>query len=137
MILESVSNFALPLGSTGAFFSTDVAEVDPVVQSIEGEGLSFGVQISDDVTSDGAASVEFVLASDSTGNIPTDGSAARHFSTGPIPVASLVRGAEFGVALSPGPFEKYIGLFCRVTGAALTGGRFNASITPSPASWTA
>lgn len=135
--LEFASAFPVPTGSTGTFFSSDAAEVDPAIQSTGGEGLSLVIQISETVTSGGAAFVEFILASDSTGNIATDGSATRHFGTGPIPIASLVRGEEFGVPLSSGPYEQYLGVLCRVTGAALTGGRFNAFLTPVPARWTA
>lgn len=141
MILEEntefASNFALPTGSTGTFFPSDAAEVDPVLQSTGGEGLSLVIQISETVTSGGGAFVEFILASDSTGNIATDGSATRHFGTGPIPIASLVRGEEFGVPLSSGPYEQYLGILTKVTGAALTGGRFNAFLTETPARWTA
>lgn len=136
--LKFASNFALPTGFTGTFFSSDAAEVDPAIQSTGGEGLSLVIQISETVTSGGGAFVEFILASDSTGNIATDGSATRHFGTGPIPIASLVRGAEFGVALSSAPdYEQYLGILVKVTGAALTGGLFNAFLTETPARWHA
>lgn len=134
---EMASGFSLPLGSTGTFFPSDAAEVDPAIQSTGGEGLSLVIQISETVTAGGAAFVEFILASDSTGNIATDGSATRHFGTGPIPIASLVRGEEFGVPLSSGPYEQYLGVLVKVTGAALTAGRFSAFLTETPARWHA
>lgn len=135
--MEMASAFPVPIGSTGTFFSSDAAEVDPAIQSTGGEGLSLVIQISETVTSGGGAFVEFILASDSTGNIATDGSATRHFGTGPIPIASLIRGKEFGVPLSSGKYEQYLGILVKVTGAALTAGRFSAFLTPVPAAWHA
>ena len=135
--LEFASDFPLPTSGIGTFYPSDNAKISNIPQSTGGEGLSLVIQISEDVTSGGAAFVEFILVSDSIGNIATDGSATRHFGTGPIPVASLVRGAEFGVPLSSGPYELYMGVLVKVTGAALTGGRFNAFLTKIPANWTA
>lgn len=135
--LEFASSFALPTTGIGTFFPSDAAEVDPAIQSTGCGGLSLVIQISETVTSGGAASVEFILASDSTGNIAVDGSATRHFGTGPIPIASLVRGKEFVVPLSSELYEQYLGILTKVTGAALTGGRFNAFLTPVPARWHA
>ncbi len=136
--LEFASNFALPTNGIGTFYPSDNAKISNIPQSTGGEGLSLVLQISEDATSGGAAFVEFILASDSTGNIATDGSATRHFGTGPIPIASLVRGAEFGVALSSGPvYEQYLGILVKVSGAVLTGGRFNAFLAETPSRWTA
>lgn len=134
--MEMASNFAIPTG-IGTFFPSDAAEVDPVLQSTGGEGLSPVIQITQAVTSGGAAKVAFELVSDATGTIATDGTATAHFSTGMVPIASLTAGWSVAVPLPPGPYEKFLGLLVNISGAALTGGRFNAFLTETPARWTA
>lgn len=133
---EFADNVALPTGALGRSLVTD--NID---QSLSGgqiaQPLYLVIQISQTATSGGAAKVTFELASDSTGAIATDGSATQHAGLGPYPVASLVAGRSISAPLPPGPYEKYLGLLVNVTGATLTGGRFDAFLTPNPAGWHA
>lgn len=134
--LEFASSFALPTGSTGKFYLSDNAKLgaDPTTG---GGDLSLFVQISEDATSGGSAFVTFILASDATGNIATDGSATEHFGLGPYPLAVLKEGFREAASLPPGPYEQHLGVLVEVTGAALTGGRFSAGLVETPAAWHA
>lgn len=140
MILEEntefADNVALPTGALGRSLVTDNID-QSIAGSQIGEELYLVIGISQAVTSGGAAFVTFELASDSTGAIATDGSATQHAGLGPYPIASLTAGRQIAVALPPGPYEQYLGLLVNVTGATLTGGRFNAFLTPNPAGWNA
>jgi hypothetical protein len=134
--LEFASSFALPTGSTGTFYVSDNVELgaDPTTG---GGDLSLLVQSSEDVTSGGSAFVTFILASDATGNIATDGSATEHFGLGPYPFAVLKKGFRVAASLPPGPYEQHLGLLIKITGAALTGGRFSAGLVETSAAWHA
>lgn len=140
MILEEntefADNVALPTGALGRSLVTDNIDQSLADGQIA-QPLYLVIQISQSATSGGAAKVTFELASDSTGAIATDGSATQHAGLGPYPVASLTAGWSVAVPLPPGPYEKYLGLLVNVATAALTGGRFNAFLTPNPAAWHA
>jgi hypothetical protein len=133
--LEFASSFALPTGSTGKFYVSDNVELgaDPTTG---GGDLSLLVQISEDATSSGSAFVTFILASDATGNIDTN-SATEHFGLGPYPFAVLKKGFRVAASLPPGPYEQHLGLLIKITGAALTGGRFSAGLVETSAAWHA
>jgi|SRR3990167_1142731 len=93
------------------------------------------VQVTTAVTSGGAATVAFLLVSDSTTTIATNGTATKHVETKAFAVASLVAGFQVIVPLpSEEPdYEKYIAFQIKETaGQALTAGNVNAFLTLNP-----
>jgi hypothetical protein len=94
-------------------------------------GLSDGPWLVIQVTTAfvGATSTtEFQLLSDSTANLAT--SATLHWTSGAIPVATLVEGYEIAVKLPSGSYERYLGLWEINATAATTAGAVNAFLTP-------
>lgn len=133
---EFADNVALPTGALGRALVTDNIN-QLIADSQISEALYLVIQITQAVTSGGAAKVAFELVSDATGTIAIDGTATAHFSTGMVPIASLTAGWSVAVPLPPGPYEKFLGLLVNISGAALTGGRLNSFLSPVPARWTA
>lgn len=90
-------------------------------------------------TSGGSATVGFVLASDSQDPLAVDGTATEHFRTAQLPIATLVAGYAFTIAIPipPPNYERYLGILQNVGVAALTAGKFNAFLTSSPSAWQA
>ncbi len=92
------------------------------------------------ITSGGAATVNFTLVSDAVSPPLSDGSQTVHYSTGDIPVATLVAGYRIAVIQLPmeGPvYERYLGVNAEVKAFVLTGGKVNAFLTPDPIGWQA
>jgi hypothetical protein len=86
--------------------------------------------VSTAVTSAGAATVQFILASDAQDPIAVDGSATVHATSAAIPKATLVAGYKFALALTVGvTAERYLGILQNVGTAALTAGAINAYLT--------
>jgi len=97
---------------------------------IESSDLYLVIQV--DTTFVGATSTTtFELASDSTANLAT--SKTTHYSTGAIPVATLVAGYTIAVRLPAGNYERYLGLWETVATANVTAGKINAFLTRNPA----
>ncbi len=97
---------------------------------IESSDLYLVIQV--DTTFVGATSTTtFELASDSTANLAT--SKTVHYSTGAIPVATLVAGYTIAVHLPAGNYERYLGLWETVATANVTAGKINAFLTRNPA----
>lgn len=97
---------------------------------IESSDLYLVIQV--DTTFVGATSTTtFELASDSTANLAT--SKTVHYSTGAIPVATLVAGYTIAVHLPAGNYERYLGLWETVATANVTVGKINAFLTRNPA----
>ena len=146
MILDERTEFldatALNTGAAGTYLIGDVIDlgVANASQPYGGEGdsdaawLVIGVDTA--VTSAGAATVQFALASDAQAAIATDGTATQHFLSAAIPKATLVAGYQaVAIRLPRGSYERYLGIL-QVTGvAALTAGKVNAFLTrnvPTP-----
>jgi hypothetical protein len=128
--------------STAAPASTLLGDQIPlgVARDIgNGEQLYMVIQVSTAVTSGGAATVKFTVASDATAVIATDGSATEHGSTIAIPVASLTAGATWVIPLpmEGNAYEEFLGVWYTVGTAALTAGAVNAFLTTDVAKWTA
>ena len=113
----------------------DVVDLGTTSRDIgEGEPLYLVIQVS--TTFVGATSTtQFSLYSDSTANLAT--SATVHWSSAAIPVATLVAGYTLVVALPPGTYERYLGLWETVATANVTAGAINAFLTRNPEGWTA
>jgi len=105
-----------------------------------GQPVYLVVTVDTAVTSGGAATVAFLLVSDSTTTIATDGTATKHLESAAIPVASLVAGYKMVMALpAENPaYERYLAFQVKETaGQALTAGKVNAFLTLDPYGWKA
>ena len=143
MILDERNEFAdataLSTAATGRALVGDVIDLGATSSDIgNGQPLYLVIQVDTDVTSAGAATVSFELASDASASIATDGSATVHSVTAAIPKASLVAGyVVAAVALPIGSYERYLGILQNVGTAALTAGKVNAFLTTNVAKWVA
>lgn len=141
MILDERSEFAdataLSTAATGLALVGDV--IDLGTDGInEVDGIEFYVTVDTAVTSAGAATVEFQLASDAQAAIAVDGSASVHYKSAAVPKATLVAGyGVVNVKLPKGQYERYLGILQNVGTAALTAGKINAGLTPLDPSWKA
>lgn len=139
MILDERNEFAdataLSTAATGLALVGDVIDLGTDgVNDVE--GMYLVVTVDTAVTSGGAATVEFQLASDAQAAIAVDGSATVHAKSAAIPKATLVAGYQaFVVALPKGQYERYLGILQNVGTAALTAGKINAFLTNAPATW--
>lgn len=144
MILSEVDEFAdalaLNTGAAGTYLIGDVVNLGAGAKpNYNIDDIYLVISIDTAVTSDGAATVQFQLASDAQAAIATDGSATLHWQSAAIAKATLVAGYVVGVTELPmlPVYERYLGIL-QVTGtAALTAGKVNAFLTPDPSMWTA
>lgn len=143
MILDERNEFAdataLSTAGTGRALVGDVIDLGAVSQDIgNGEDITVVIQVDTAVTSAGAATVSFEVASDAAAAIATDGSASVHFASAAIPKATLVAGyTAVAVRLPAGTYERYLGILQNVGTAALTAGKINAFLTKDHAKWSA
>ena len=137
--LEFCDATALSTAGTGLALVGDVIDLgDDGLDIGNGEPLYLCVQVDTTVTSAGAATVSFVLASDAQAAIAADGSATVHYQTAAIGKATLVAGYTAAmVALPLGTYERYVGILQNVGVAALTAGKINAFLTKDPNGWKA
>lgn len=97
---------------------------------VNGRVLYLVISIDTAVTSNGSATVEFTLLSDSTADLAT--SATTHISTGAIPKATLVAGYKIIRPLPPGNYERYMGIFANTAVQTLNTGACSAYLTFDP-----
>lgn len=95
--------------------------------------IYFVVVVTTAVTSAGAATVSFILASDAQAAIAVDGSATVHYQSAAIPKATLVAGYQIAVEMPREypTYERYLGVLQNVGTAALTAGAVSAFLTPN------
>lgn len=130
---------ALSTAATGLALVGDVLDLTVARDVGQGRPLYLVIQVDTAVTSGGAATVEFDIASDAQAAIAVDGSATIHAKSFAIPKATLVAGYQLVIPLpweSPA-YERYLGLLQNVGVAALTAGKINAFLTDTPAKWAA
>lgn len=143
MILDERNEFcdatALSTSGTGRALVGDVIDLGAADQIGSGDQLYLVIQVDTAVTSAGAATVSFELASDAQAAIATDGTATVHFATAAIPKATLVAGYTVAVVEVPivPDAERYLGILQNVGTAALTAGKINAFLTADVARWKA
>ena len=144
MILDELGEFldatALNTGGAGTYLIGDVVDLGLAAKPIIFlDGIWLVISVDTAITSGGAATVQFQLASDAQAAIATDGSATIHWQSAAIPKATLVAG--YVIANIPLPsgtpvYERYLGIL-QITGtAALTAGKVNANLTATPYTWT-
>lgn len=83
------------------------------------------------------ASVEFILTSDSTSTLATDGSATDLATFGIKPIAQLAAGAKYWLEIPSVDAERWVGLQSRSTGANTTAGAVTVFITELKPRWRA
>jgi len=149
MILDERNEFcdatALNTGVAGSYLLGD--QIDLGLQGgavgnnvlAGGEDMYLVLTVDTTATSGGAATGQFHLASDAAAAIATDGSAIYHWSSGAIPVATLVAGYVIGIVRLPlaPDYERYLGIVQTTAVAAFTAGKVNAFLTRDPAKWVA
>jgi hypothetical protein len=150
MIIDKSAQFAnavaLSTAGTGYYNHGDVIDIRDLRDIGRGQpSLYLVVTITTAVTSGGAATVSFVLASGSSSTIATDGTENIHFATAAIAKATLVAGYQLAIpiplqninlsgAASPA-YARYVGLQINVGTAALTAGNATAELVLQPDSW--
>ena len=144
MILDERNEFAdavaVPTGGAATTLVGDVIDTGAVARDL-GQGKPLYLVIQVDTAIAGGTAIQFVLASDSTEAISTDGTESRHFLSDVFAVADLVAGFQIVVALPMGdvaasvtPYERYLGILVVGTGTQ-TSGNINAFLTLDPAGW--
>lgn len=137
MIMDDYLEFADALASPTAIAKAllgDVVDSD-IARNLGGDkALYLVIQVTEAFTSAGAATVQFILASDGGAVIAVDGSATEHLKTNDIPKATLVVGYQVAFALPPETpdYERYLGVLVEVKTATLTAGKVNAFLTMNP-----
>ncbi len=137
--LEFADAAALSQAGTSIYLLGDVIDLESARDVGSGEQLFLVIQVTTAVTSGGAATVKFILASDAAAAIALDGSATYHGQTFDVPKATLVADYQLVIPLPPEDpaYEQYLGVLTDVGTAALTAGAVNAFITRDVGSWKA
>ena len=136
--LTFADRLALPTGGTGSFLVGDVYNLRKSHDMGVATEFYAIIQVTEAVTSAGAATVQFKLVSDAQAAIATDGSASEHLITGAFALAGLGTGASVlrvKLPLQPPAYEQYLGVLAVVGTAALTGGSIAAYLTTDPQNW--
>ena len=131
---------ALSTAGTGLALVGDVIDLSVARNIGNGRPVYLVIQIDTAVTSAGAATAGFVLASDAQAAIAVDGTATEHVRTALIGKATLIAGYTFVIAVPPEGsqvYERYVGILQNVGVAALTAGKINAFFTTTPKAWKA
>lgn len=153
MIIDKSAQFAnavaLNTSGTGYFNHGDVINLQNLRDIGRGRlSLYLVILVTTAVTSAGAATVQFTLASDVQQPLRTDGVSENiHFQTAAIPKATLVATYQLAIpiplqninlsgAANPA-YAQYVGLQINVGTAALTAGNATAALVTDPDSWLA
>ena len=145
MILDERSEFCDAVAITGIGGATtligDVMDLGAVPVDI-GQGIPIFLQISVDTAFAGGTSNQFILASDSTAAITTNGTETRHWLSDIFVTATMIAGFTFGFALpfggveGTGTYERFLGILNVDVGTQTTG-NINAFLTLDPHGWRA
>lgn len=129
--LEFADNAAIPTAAARALLG-DVIDLGSVGRDIGvGDAMFFVVQVTEAVTSGGAATVTFDLVTDAQAAIAVDGTATIHYSSGAIDKTALTLGAQpvmVGTPRAGRTYERYLGVLTTPS-AILTAGKVNAFLT--------
>ncbi len=140
MIMDNLTKFCQDEAAFGtAATRLEGSQIDlGVAARSVGMGTPVYVIIVVEVAFSGGTSVNFIVASDATAAVATDGSASVHGQTGAIAVADLTLGKRFVIPLTTGvEYEQFLGLLVTTVGTT-TVGSITAFISPDPLStWKA
>jgi hypothetical protein len=144
MIKDALAQFcnavALPTTGTGYFNVGDVIDLSTIRDIGRGKPpIYLVVLVNVAVTSGGAGTVQFVLASDTVNPPRTDGvSENLHYVSATIAKATLVAqyyAVRVAVPLEPPVYARYLGFQVNIGTAALTAGSITAFLTIDPYAW--
>lgn len=147
-LLEFATDAALSTVGTGLALVGNVIDLGAPPQGSVFRDIGGGAPLylviiigSAAVTSAGAATLAFSLASDAQAAIAVDGTASLHVTTAAIAKATLVAGYLVAVVPLPRdggvPYERYLGILQNAGTAALTAGKVRAFLTTTPPNWKA
>lgn len=130
---------ALSTAGTGRALVGDVIDLQVARNIGNGRPVYVVVQVDTAVTSAGAATVSYELASDAQAAIAVDGTATQHAKSADFPKATLVAGhtVVFPLPLENPAYERFLGIVQNVGTAALTAGKVNVFLTATPKQWKA
>ena len=138
MIMDKLLEFSdaqTCANAASTVLSTNVIDTQDARDIGQGQPIYLVIAIETAVTSDGAATVQFRLRSDSVAAIHATTSTA-HVDTGAIPKATLVAGYRQVIPLPMGvAYERYLGVQHIVAAATTTAGTYNAFLTLDPTGW--
>ena len=136
--LEFMDNAALTTG-VATTLQGDVIDITTTRDWGMGEQMYLVIQVTTAVTSDGSATLQFKLLSDSTAVIAVDGSATQHAATAATLAKTVfTAGKRFIFPIGVGTtFERFVGITLTTATAALTAGKIDAFLTKDPVGWTA
>ncbi len=126
---EFLDATALNTGGAGTYLLGDVIDLGSASKTTVypggGQTVYLVIQVTTAITTTNGT-VRFVLASDDTASIATDGSATVHAQTADLPATAA--GTQIVLALPPGAYERYLGIL-QVTTTAAMAGNINAFLT--------
>lgn len=148
MILDSLLEFAdavaLNTGVAGTYLvgsqiDLGAAPAAPGPRAGAADGLYLVITVDTAFVSGGGGSAAFILASDASASIATDGSATNHFQTKAYTAAQGAAGAVLAIVELPKHlvYERYLGILQVTTTAAFSAGKINAFLTTDPSDWVA
>lgn len=138
--LEFVDGLSLSSGTNTGYNNTgDLIDLGTARDIGGGEVMYLVFQV-DEAIGGSSSTVSFMLVSDSTTTIATNGAQTIHYASDVIAEADLVAGYTLCVPLplEAPEYERYLGVQLNVGTAALNAGSFSAFITRDPFSnWKA
>ena len=135
MILDKQTKFSDAQAVTATAISTNVLDLrNGATPALVDEGMSgpetwLVAQATSAFTAAGAATVVITVESSTTADLAT--SPTVHFTSAPIPVASLIAGfTAMRLQLPSGDYKRYLGLRFTVATGPFTAGAVTAFLTP-------
>lgn len=142
-VMDSRAEFcdatALNTGAAASYLVGNVMDLSVVRDIGNGRQVYCVISVDTAVTSTGAATTAFQLASDAQAAIAVDGSQTVHYTSAVIPKATLVAGYQivFMLPLELPAYEQFLGIIQVQAVAPLSAGKINAFLTLDPPRWKA
>jgi len=142
MILDSTLTFCdgtAITGTTGTALVGDVVDLDVIGRRIAENRLSCHISMHTTLDSTGGAStIQFILATDSSATIQTDGTATVLWASEVMSETQLVKGASIDFKIPTGSVpanERYMGILVVRAGETVTAGNINAHLALDAQNW--
>ena len=142
MLLDKLLQFAMSFDVAkvvGTYLMTNQIDLGRAgADPGNGQPMYLILQVDESVTSGGAGTVQFRLASDDS-DVIHDTSSTEHLLTETFSIAQLTQGQQFPFALPIEGlvYEQFLGVQVLVAGATLTAGAVSAFLTFDPTGWKA
>ncbi len=128
-------DFVIPVG-TGKKLVGDVIDLEDLRDIGSTDNIWIVAQVTEAITSAGAATVQALISSDAQAAISVDGTESQHLAGAVIAKANAIIGAVLLKAILPlegvVTYERYLGLIIDVGTAALTAGKVTVFTTMHP-----